>query len=361
MRVLCIAITILAVSCASADQADTSIPSGNISTVPEYSATDADPDGRYAFGARFQVQWLNDGNVVVEEQDAVHLLDSTLHYLRQIVHPGQGPGEVNSLNGLASCGDTIVVHDWAGDRETAVTEGGEVVRDGKTGLPRVFRQELLGCYLGAPVVWYNDRGRATGTVRDTLHLIRLHPDFTPRDTLLKGLAEQRAGGLFIPYGASSFVSVSPREIVVADNANGRIVRLTPAGVDTFTANLERAAVPRGAYDSARAAQLAEVPASMTHLAASLRRDWNEVQLPDSQPMFAWMLSEGDGRAWLSEYRAGQPPRFWTVVDTQGQAIARIRVPDHFDVRDVRRDQILGILEHEDGSRSIQVRRVEWPH
>ena len=65
-------------------------------------------------------------------------------------------------------------------------------------------------------------------------------------------------------------------------------------------------------------------------------------MPKTMPPYATMTVDSDGNLWLQDTDTYvSPSGWWTVYDSEGKAIARIRLPEHLTVYDIGPDYVLG--------------------
>lgn len=347
-------------------------------SVPRIAAFDGPPALRLGsldgppeeqFGNVADLALLADGAVAIldGQADEVRLFGADGTYLGARGSSGDGPGEFRSpivLNVLA--GDTLAVFDNTPRR---------ITRFGPDGAPgRITTLEDVGGRISAASFlpdgslvgrsrWIAPGGGSLpGTdptfVRDTAILTLYTPDGSAADTIdvVPGQEtitriEMGGGGISIfrraaAFGRASFFAVHPEGIWSSASdrfelrlfgLDGRLLRIVRAP------GLERP-VTGDLRDTVRERALSEVDAAPDR---RLAEAWYDAS-PEhrTQPAFDALVTDDDGRLWVREWSAVEPPTRWWVFAASGALVGWVEAPGGFTILAVTCDDVWGVERDE---------------
>jgi len=130
-----------------------------------------------------------------------------------------------------------------------------------------------------------------------------------------------------------------REFRVFDSTGQleRIVRVSsqpePVSSSSFQAELER-----------------RIANAAPDMQAEIRRQYESMPVPASVPAYTSTLVGASGEVWMEHFRpaydGGAPvpdeASYWTVFDREGTVVATVRLPPGFDLRQIGREEVVGV-------------------
>jgi hypothetical protein len=323
-------------------------------------------DGEYAMETVTGATRLSDGGFAVWAGSELFTFDSAGHFLRRYGGKGSGPGEFSFISGAAECApDTVVAWDGSQRRITSLS-----LRDGAVQIRNVREVPLqslpAGCARDSIVIAAHNFDFSDTLVQDTVLVLGLSPVTGSADTLARARGVVHVGPL---QRFSPFTSTAARGslVVMGDNGTGRLVRWAERGRDTIIAHLPRLPATAHLADSvvdwwALHSGPKDSPQS-PEIRRMIEEAWGKLPAPDSLPLFSKVLLDDRGGIWLSDY-VGFPtsefvrPTQWTSIDNRGNPTATLPLPHGFVLSEINGTTALGVFENADGSRAIEVRRIE---
>jgi hypothetical protein len=326
--------------------------------------------------------------VVTQNQDGtLRFFDPSGKPLGTFGRKGQGPGEFQSMGGLAWIGDTLLASDSRTRRYTLVAPdrtfvrtvlwmqsvslpprpGGEPPRIGPF-LPRARYGDgsmLITANLAtgsAAADWPGGEKPGTPFIRvDSSGAFRQLIAWSPRvqcEASFDAGAGPGSGSLVIPFCHRTLEELSPDGNVLVF-VSGATERPPAFHVSAFRANGETmysrsvvfqpVAIPKSVADSARAAR--------ARGSQSQREAATKMQIPATYPPFARLIVGRDESTWIESYGPGGE-RFWYVLDNRGIVTGRARVPANVHLMVVSRSTVWGIETDTDGLQSVVRYRVQ---
>jgi hypothetical protein len=86
---------------------------------------------------------------------------------------------------------------------------------------------------------------------------------------------------------------------------------------------------------------------------------DQATYPSEFPFIEAILSGGDGHLWVQEQGdPGEERRRFAVLDSTGQLLGRVTMPDRFRPTHIRGDRMAGIWRDQDDVEYVRVYRVE---
>ena len=303
---------------------------------------------------------LGDGRLVVANGGTSQLFyyrpDGTLE--RTVGRKGGGPGEFQMMAGLVRlAGDSVLVMDLQARRADVIDPSGAFVRDFTPGGVNTFASVMGrlsdGRWIGTGGFILGPDEIKDGLQRSDMAFVAFAPDGAPDDTIAvvpgseRYLKLQRSGNRFMamlrprPFGRSTQSAVSGDALWVGTQdepevrqyaADGRLTRIVRTGGELKPVTDEQVA----AFVDEQVASLAP------DQERSAREDYADMSMPKTMPPYASMMVDADGNLWLEDTDDYMTPAGgWTVYDSDGRAIARIRLPEHLRVYDIGQDYVLG--------------------
>ncbi len=312
---------------------------------------------------------LHDGGVAIANGGTgeIRLFDASGEHRATFGRSGGGPGEFRTLTLLARRpGDTLVVYD-AGQRRVSVLhpESG------------IVREQSLPSDAGRVVVVLPDggmigSGSAGGLLQPTDGLVRPQAQLrllSADGALIRALDEyasnesgvsvsgQRAIIRTPPFARRTVFAAFGNGYVVADQAqpelrlfgrDGALERIVRIGTEVQP-------VTRAHLDAHLERVLASAPADGR---ASIRAGFEAMQLPSHLPAFGEVRVGHDSTIWVADHpEPGTERSQWTVLGSDGHALARVALPDRAVLLDVGADWVLMQLRDELDVMSVHLRRL----
>lgn len=351
------------------------------------SVGEQDGPEEYLFGRVASVARDGEGNLVVADSRAgeIRLFDARAGHLRTIGGKGEGPGEFGSLSGAwPGPAGGIVALDRGQQRITRFSADGSLI--GTAGLAGIGEMGMFSTrgMAGAEMVLsqVTDMGlpsdeEAAQDLEEALEddgamvqFLRHRLDGTLVDTLARRRGERtststsESGGmmllqlLVVPFSPRPVAAGSPHGVAVSGGGRYEVGLFDVAGV------------------LHRIVRLDEDPALRTdeHLEAHVRgsgrrlRDeasiqktidmYRDLPMPDRLPGYVDLLFADTGELWARRYGVpgGETAHFhWDVFGTDGHHLGRVEVSTSLRIREVSRNQVVGISRDELGVERVEVR------
>jgi hypothetical protein len=308
---------------------------------------------------------LDDGRIVVSSSgsDDIRYFDANGDHLRTSGRTGDGPGEFQEPNLLIrGPADSLFVADARTRRISVHDPGGGFVRlydVGETAsVSRILGRFGDGSLLAAPFDVANDLLESVSDEirRPPLPLVRVVTGTAVPDTLgqFPGgeavVSMQTSGGqivaisvmkpafgkspTFAARGSEFYVGGQDGDEILVHDTTGALVRIIRTGRAP-----ER--VTSAHLDAVWERRLAAVPEERRAQVSAARRDADTPE-GDFVPAYGEIDTDTGGNLWVADFDdPTDPPGRWTVYDPEGRVLARIVLPETFDLYDAGDDWVLG--------------------
>ncbi len=317
---------------------------------------------------------LDDGRLFLVESGSqpARLLDAEGEFLRWIGQVGEGPGEFTyAASGGVLAGDTLWIQDSRRRRIVLYDPEGGFQRAFGYGEPggatrmRSVRFLRDGTLVHAASTLGGEAVMESGGVFEERLLVhamdgrgedaRLVVDL-PGSTYEVASTETASGQMAVMirmvdplFAPLTRVAVDGEgRVWVGDGGDFEIRRLTLTGevVEAFRGELEPEQVTPARFEAYVQASLADTPEEGRPGREAFLRDR---EYAETLPAFERLLTDDEGRLWISEYglhRPGEPPRVWWVVEPGGDVLGRVELPVGFRLLRVEEDELLGVERDE---------------
>lgn len=275
---------------------------------------------------------------------------------------GEGPGEFTQprLAGR-TVDDTLVVYDRQLRRVSHLHADEGFVRsyqvgDEGGGFPiAIGVTETGGLAVGGGMYFSSQEGFKGGVQRPNSRYVILSPDGSIRGDFgevpaaeMFGLVGEGSFSVFgLPFGKSTVAAVTPDRFWLGTGDSWEIK------VYTLDAKLSRIVRfdrdPAPVTGDLRDAALLERLENADNEAAerTIRRQFEDMPLPDLIPPYQIMMIDALDHAWIGEYLVpGATNRTYTVVDSEGHAAGRVTFPPHTAPLEIGPDYVLGLTRDE---------------
>lgn len=308
-----------------------------------------------------------------------HAADGTL--LGWSGRRGSGPGEFGSVYRVFGCGgDTVAVHDLR-RRLSIWDERGTFVRE-LSAAPVALSgvSEILGFAPGCTALLARttrEQREAAPRGRDEDRVLWLQGDALARDTLLAMPGFDReyveygptARRYVVPWSSMPAYALVGERIVVGEgdraeyrlfDRRGRLERIVRWNQAARPVN----ATERERFDQLRQAFLGDAVDDWDSGVPPLRLR----TVPSTMPLYAAILVDDDGNAWLREYDTrdavfpGQLwidtlPSVWSVFDSSGTQLGHLPIPSRLTVRAISGGLVVGVWRGDDAAESVRAYRI----
>jgi len=85
---------------------------------------------------------------------------------------------------------------------------------------------------------------------------------------------------------------------------------------------------------------------------------DRLEVPDTAPGYRFVHVANDGGLWINEPRSSTAGVLWTVVGSDGSAIAVVETPPRFDIHQIGEDFVLGRWRNADGINFVQLYAID---
>jgi len=321
----------------------------------------------YLFQRVAGVRRLGDGRIVVADRghSTVRVFDATGRHVVTLGGEGQGPGEFSWIGHLSVRGpDTLVVYDAGLYRITRMLTTGALIgttsiRDAGAG-PELY----VGTYANgdAALAWIGEAGGTPDEPRpDRWRIGRYEADGALLAEVGAAVGMRRMDRGPVPFSPFLHAFLVRDSVVHTDGQDATLHVLGADGtrVREITVDMPRAE-PRRAWATLRA--------ELARRGESRQLEWTP-DAPESAPLpqVAEVLLDDLERFWLKGYDPATDSHLlggwegarggaWTVVNRDGDVVARVTLPDHFVPHHVGADHILGVTRDELGVERVAVYR-----
>lgn len=342
---------------------------GIVEAVPMAEIGTLEGDAPYQLYLVRDVHRFPDGRLAIANggSNEVRFYDAAGEYLGAVGGQGDGPGEFQSLASLwARPGDTLWAYDSRHRSFTVIGPAGSFVETLPFGGGDVFRFPAGvfadGAVLGQALQVFRAGQARSGAQRAPVEITLSAPGKWREETVL---GEWPGSEMFVSstsdlmavrglvFGRQLFAAVSDDRAAVGTN-DARSFRLLAR--DGTLERISRVAgpldpVPDGAFD--RYAEEVFAAPDGEHLREMWAGMFEEMPRHDTYPAFEAMRADAAGRVWLADYRGpGDEARWWTVFDSDGRMLGRVRTPDGLRVLEIGTDYVAGVVTDE-----LEVERV----
>ena len=312
--------------------------------------------GDYAFQRMSAGRLLPDGSAVVADAFAKEVIvltaDGTTYDL--LAGPGEGPGDVSSVNAIFALGrDSIWVSDPFGDRLTLFARG-SVART-----VDIRRADGLGADgIGSSGhVLMSTSSFMSGFELEWLpgHMARLDMETGAIDTVATYDYVSRVprGLRWDPIGALGSVAVAAGQFVYARSDRPEVIWRRPDGTVTQIVRWQAEATPlteallEGIEAGMRDGnQMANPGASVAEINQMTADDMSvyRARVGGAMPLFSRLFGDAEGRVWLPSWRLGaarEGAAAYTVISADGEWLGRVEAPPRLRILDVAGGLVLG--------------------
>jgi len=297
---------------------------------------------------------------------------------------GSGPGEFGSVYRVFACGgDTVAVHDLR-RRLSIWDEHGRFVRE-LSAAPVALSgvSEILGFAIGCTALLARttrEQREEAPRGRDEDRLLWLQGDALERDTLLAMPGFDResveygpaARRYLVPWSSMPAYAMVGERVVVGEGDRAEYRLFDRRGRLERIVRWHQAARPVNAAERDRFAQLRQA------FLGDAVDEWDSGvpplrlrAVPNTMPLYATILVDDEGYAWLREYDTrdavfpGQLwidtlPSVWSVFDSSGTQLGHMPIPSRLTVRAISGGLIVGVWRGHDDSESVRAYRVRKP-
>lgn len=355
--------------------------------VPEVRIGVADGDSLYAFGTVSGLAPSADDGVYVWDElvKAVRQYDREGRFVRQVGSAGHGPGEYQSIAGMALVAGRLVFFDRSTQHVSVYDSAGTLAATWQPVFPRGPMGQLYpgigerfylyhltespqvsgGRGLQIAYIGYDVRGAATG---DTVPRVVFGRDQGPPTIRASG---QRMGRQvmtvdMVPFTSEPVATFSPHGYVVSGKGDRYAILL--ARRDAPPLRIERETTPVPVSDEERADAEALVVAKMRTI--DPRWTWSGDAIPSHKPFFRRVRVDADGRIWVERHgpsvrvpddvlasREGEqssiwgelPPSRWRepivydVFGADGGFLGTVPVPERVSLRHMQGNTVWGVV------------------
>lgn len=327
---------------------------------PRLSIGTADgPEGQQLFRVGDALR-LSDGRILVENRGTseVRVFGPDGAFLHAVGGPGEGPGELREVGGLAVSGDSLFVLDRGLGRISLFDLDGAFrlsFRLDPTGDPvrplRLYRLSGRfsdGSFLLAPRAFPADMRERPTLFWDSVPHLLYSGNGALRDTI------GTFGGLEI-FATPEFSTMPPfaRHSVAALRQDRFVVgrsfawRLESYGPDGRLLRVVRRTGKPPPVTPEGAARILEGRLAGIEDEERRRRTrdrYDALELPERMPAYSDLVVDGEGHLWVKEYRPPWEtgPEAWNVFSPEGRWLGSVDLPEGLRATDVGPDWILGV-------------------
>lgn len=315
----------------------------------------------------------SDDSFVIAEQSTrkLHAFGRNGAHLWSAGGEGQGPGEFESLAGLAILpGDSVLAYDYGNRRITVFTPDGNYARSFAAGRENDQAiNAVRGALATGRVVVTATRSVpfVPGAVRsdEDVLIVTSEGERLPPFASYRGREQVYVGENGVVRGSRSpemarngliavgmeILAVSSQdefevEVYDGESTLRRIFRLTMPAVKVDDSI-------KGAYIS-REVALAELVGE-----SRIRASLEDADYPLTLPTFGNLLIDSGERLWMQEYAvAVDGGSTWWVADDDGSVVAQVDNPPGFKLQAIGDAVVIGIVSNEVGVPFVQVRALE---
>lgn len=342
---------------------------------PELDIGGADAEEAYSVYQVTDALRLSDGRVVVANGGSADIryyaADGT--HLHTSGRRGDGPGEFQRPQRLIVLSpDSVLVIDRG--RTTVLDAAGAYVRDFVPGGAGT-RVSVVGRFddgrlVGASTAIMNEESIASGLNRTDIAFLTLTSMGEVVDTIVSVAGSERtirvegSGGqiesvmISAPPFAKNTVYAATGDVLIVATQESPEVRVF--GADGVLRRIIRTGTPMPAVteeylEAAFESQLEAMPPEMREQMATRREEPHAGKVV---PPFSAVEIDEAGNLWLADYDDYiRTPGTWSVHDADGRLIARVRMPERFQVMHIGTDFVLGVERDELDVEHVRLHRI----
>ena len=340
--------------------ADADLPRWALDSVPRVAIGVLEGDSAYQLDRVREALLVRDRIVVANgggRELRVYGIDGT--HIATGGRQGAGPGEFESITWMAPfAGDSVIVFDDRHRRFSILD------LDAKFGRSFAAVEDFFdiagrfadGTFLLPPVVSFGagDESR-NGLVRDSTHLVRVSAAGDAPDTLLAIIGPEiilhvtprSMSARMAPFGRTTRVAVGDTVFHSATSDAYEIRSWTREGrlVRVLRRSMEPAPVAQAEIERYKARELER--ARSDNQRRELERTLAEMPYPGRMPAHGHIRVDDENHLWVQDYSPWtEEPTAWTVFDSDGRAVGRVRLPARFTLHQIGSDFVLGTIEGE---------------
>ena len=352
-----------------------------VGAAPELVIGEAEGAPEYLFSRIAAVRLMAHGRIVVADggSGTLRVFGADGRIERSFGGIGEGPGEFRGLGALhAVGGDTLLAYDPESSRLSTFLVSGELLSTTRIqvddGYPEVYLgRDSAGRHY---IAWIKQAPRSAAVVTpDMMEVARFDADGTVSGSLGVFPGMRRLGSP-LPFSAHFVGAVVERYArnpnVSAWHIVGAVVEGVPfvgdglrpalSALGTAATSVVPVSIGRDAWIPAEAWRRLEERVTQPALKRRLQ-EVRSVPGADSIPVFSEVVPDPRGRIWLKHFDPATDSHFlpreltggsWTVVDTEGMAVARVALPEGFRLLEVQHDRISGVHKDDLGVERIAV-------
>jgi len=311
---------------------------------------------------------LDDGSIVVADAGDTHL-----HYfnargaaVRDFGRNGTGPGEIESINNLLRCGDTLVAIEASG-QASLFTNAGQFVRRFRFaahagGMP-VRRTACNARMQFVHTGWVapqdmkpvRSRGSVPLWMTSSVPQVERTLGMIPGDESVLIMVNGQPRGIRPqPMGYEQLLAFGSTGIWTLDTEQNTAIRWSARGDSVGAVRIEARRAPPSARDI-DAAMREEGDRNVT---AALKASYASFDFSKPLPIARALLLDDSERLWIELFgRADQSVRTWQVHDTRARRTDVVTMPLAWTLLDVRRGSMLVRVRNADDSEEVRVYRL----
>ena len=357
---------------------------------PALSVGELDGPEEYLFGRIASVARDGEGNLVVADGRAgeIRVFDARGRHLRTFGGMGEGPGEFQDLSGAWPVSGGIVAVDRRQQRIASFGAEGSLVATSRfTGIGEMGALDNLGMVgsgmvlnqvrdMGMSSLEESSLERAAEALEDdgaSVLFLRHGLDGGLVDTLARRPGEKmlmRTSGsgetmsvnlLRVPFSRRPTAVGSPEGAAVTGGGEYEVVLFGDDGAPRTIARLDEP--PPARTDAHLEAYVRNSGNPLLNDEASVRamvEMYQSMPLPERLPAYTKLLLAETGELWARRYRMrGESMDHWDVFAPDGVHLGRVNVPTSFQVKEISRNQAVGIATDELGVERVQVRDLAF--
>jgi hypothetical protein len=323
---------------------------------------------------------LDDGRIVIANGGSheLRVYNADGSFARSFGQEGEGPGEFGDMRLLGLFGtDSLVVYDLTHRRTNILHVDNGWVRSvpvppdaGGFPVPRGMFADGSQVYGGGLFFSSSDGGFPSGVFQNDSEYasVDLHGTLVTRFGTYpasKMFGKILEAGSFtartLPFGSGTSVAVGPNRLYVGQGEEYEIRSFDTAGELQAVIRLDRSrrAVTQADIDQFTEDEIEDADSS------NERRNFQalmlEMPIPDRMPSYGVMKVDALGDVWVQEYagpRVRDPE--WTIFDSEGRVLGKLRTPDRTQILEIGEDYILGRLSDELDVEYLQLWRLTRP-
>ena len=312
---------------------------------------------------------LSDGSVVIVNR-ATHELrffSPRAEFIKAAGRRGEGPGEFTTIAAFAVlAAESLAVQDWRTSRVSVFTHGGVLGRSFTLGPPPQRPRAALvgpfsdGTLLGAGSDYLTDADPPPGLFTLTQTAFRFTASGEPLAPVGNILEREYlfvagpsgVSRYVMPYGFLGCIRVHGDSFLMGDGRSFEIREYSQSGA--LKRLIRGDPEPRRITSADKAGEKERILAFYGQKTASpgFERFWSAVPWRETMPAFKRFELAEDGWLWVELYRGVNEAPRWLLFDTDRRARGFIDMPPRFEIRQIRRNGVLGVARTADDEESV---------